>query len=127
MKKDFDRWNEEKKKINACEGRFYHEREVWWCSLGTNVGYEQDGNGKEFRRPVLVLKALSRHTCLIVPLSSSLHRHQMRIPLGIVGGKEAQAIVSQLRVIDTRRFVSRMDILKQNIFMKIQKAIKVML
>ena len=55
MEKDFDTWNENKKKIHAkMSAVFYHEREVWWCALGVNVGYEQDGSGPEYYRPVLV-------------------------------------------------------------------------
>ncbi len=127
MKKDFDKWNEEKKKTNAGKGRFYHEREIWWCVLGVNVGNEQDGAGKVFRRPVLVLKAFSRHTCLVAPLSSVMHKHPMRILIGIIGKKEAQVILSQIRVVDTKRFVSRLDILTSETFLQIRKAVKDML
>ena len=127
MQKDFDGWNEEKKKTDSNKGRFYHEREVWWCTLGINIGHEQDGVGREFRRPVLVLKALSRQTCLVIPISSVQHTHPMRISIGVVGDKEAQAIVSQMRVVDTKRFISRIDILKKEIFEEIRKAVKAML
>jgi hypothetical protein len=34
---------------------FYHKREIWWCSLGVNVGFEQDGTGTNYDRPVLVI------------------------------------------------------------------------
>ena len=127
MQKDFDGWNKEKKITDSGKGRFYHEREVWWCSLGVNVGHEQDGTGKEFRRPVLILKALSRQTCLVIPLSSVQHVHPMRMSVGVVGGREAQAILSQMRVVDTKRFISRMDILKKETFEEIRKAVRAML
>lgn len=53
MKKYFDAWNSKKKEIHGkSEAAFYHEREVWWCSLGVNVGYEQDGSDIEYSRPV---------------------------------------------------------------------------
>ena len=57
IQKDFDKWNEKKKQIDAkgC-GPFFHEREIWWSSLGFNVGFEQDGKGEKFGRPVLVFK-----------------------------------------------------------------------
>ena len=51
----------------------------------------------------------------------------MRISIGVVGGKEAQAIVSQMRVVDTKRFVSRIDILNKKTFEEIRKAVKAML
>lgn len=43
MKKDFDSWNTEKKKTNIKRldfNFFYHNREVWWCAVGINVGVE---------------------------------------------------------------------------------------
>ena len=48
--KDFDKWNIIKKQVNTKEvirDLFFYEREVWWCSLGLNVGYEQDGKNDE--------------------------------------------------------------------------------
>jgi hypothetical protein len=31
MEKDFDSWNEIKKKTDAEVPRFYTVREIWWC------------------------------------------------------------------------------------------------
>ena len=44
--KEFDKWNELKKKLHNSEKpkKFYfREREIWWCSLGLNIGFEEDG------------------------------------------------------------------------------------
>ena len=41
MKKDFDKWNVNKKSINnRRDCPFYHERDIRWCNLGVNVGFE---------------------------------------------------------------------------------------
>ena len=41
MLKNFDEWNGQKKKVhNRDEQIIFHEREIWWCSLGVNVGVE---------------------------------------------------------------------------------------
>ena len=53
MKKDFDRWNIEKKRADAEQPRLYTVREIWWCRIGVNIGTEQDGRGKLFLRPVM--------------------------------------------------------------------------
>lgn len=51
MEKDFDQWNNQKKRIHTeGENKLYHQRQVWWCSLGMNVGFEQDGVGVEYQR-----------------------------------------------------------------------------
>lgn len=57
MAKDFDGWNTKKKLAHAINKRpFFHEREIWYCALGVNVGFEQDGKGKDFLRPVIGIK-----------------------------------------------------------------------
>ncbi|OJI08968.1 MAG: hypothetical protein COV08_02665 [Candidatus Vogelbacteria bacterium CG10_big_fil_rev_8_21_14_0_10_49_38] len=88
MEKEFDRWNKTKKEIDqSSENRFYHPREIWWCTLGINIGFEQDGSDQEFRRPVLVLRAFGK-ICLVVPLTTSPQKHKFRVPIGLVEGKE---------------------------------------
>ena len=72
MQKDFDRWNEKKKRINRSAFIDYvNEREVWWCTLGVNVGSEQDGSLDVFERPILVVRKFNKDTVLVVPLTSS--------------------------------------------------------
>jgi mRNA-degrading endonuclease toxin of MazEF toxin-antitoxin module len=128
MKKDFDGWNETKKRTDLRRGApFYHEREVWWCTLGVNVGSEENGSGEEYRRPALILKGLSIETCLIVPLTTSAKDHPLRLAVGLIGGKQARAILSQMRVIDTKRLVRKIEYLDVDTFEQIRKAAKGML
>lgn len=125
MEKDFDAWNQQKKHIDAMgETKLYHQREVWWCSLGVNVGSEQDGNGDEYRRPVIILKGLSKETCFVIPLTTAAHDHPLRPSVGVVDGKEARALLSQIRVIDNKRLVRKIGYLDKNIFAGIRKAAK---
>jgi mRNA interferase MazF len=129
MKKDFDQWNEIKKQTDSADDYFplYHERQIRWCRLGVNVGFEQDGSGSAFSRPVLVLKGFNRHVCLIVPLSTSTKQNAYYKPIGVVDGRKASAIISQVRLIDTRRLDQLMTTLDEKVFAGIQKAIKDML
>jgi len=40
MKKDFQNWHKIKADIDQFRlSPFFREREIWWCSLGANVGY----------------------------------------------------------------------------------------
>lgn len=128
MIKDFDRWNEKKKTINTrADGPFFHEREIWWCSLGVNVGFEQDGSGDEYRRPVLVLKGLSRKTFVAAPLTASTKSHPMRPSIGKIGNEQARVLISQIRVVDTKRLVRKIGYLNKDMFEKIRKSVKDML
>ena len=125
MHKNFDEWNNNKKKIHTRSGApFCHERELWWCSLGVNVGFEQDGSGEEHRRPVLILKGLSKETCFAIPLTTATQDHPLRPSIGLVEDKEARALLSQIRVIDSKRLVRKIGYLEQDIFARIRKAAK---
>ncbi len=126
--KNFDIWNEEKKNIDGNgQRRFYRPREIWWCVFGINIGLEQDGSNNDFQRPVLILKDFSRETCLIVPLSTSTYQHKYRISIGKATGREAVAILSQMRVVDTKRLVDRICVLDEITFDVIRKSTKDML
>jgi hypothetical protein len=57
MKKDFWKWHSKKEEIDEKDTRiFFHEREIWFAHLGANVGFEQDGKGENFGRPVLIFR-----------------------------------------------------------------------
>jgi len=32
----------------------YKKRETWICNIGENIGFEEDGKGNEFTRPVII-------------------------------------------------------------------------
>jgi len=109
MDKDFDTWNTSKKEINDRLGeKLFHEREIWWCVLGVNIGHEQDGRGDNFERPVVIVKKLSSDTCVCVPLSTKkrLEKFQSKVSgTSIVG----YALLDQIRVIDSRRLVRKIS------------------
>ncbi|HTA27015.1 MAG TPA: type II toxin-antitoxin system PemK/MazF family toxin [Bacteroidia bacterium] len=128
MSKEFDKWNIQKKNINAeLEGRLYRKREIWWCVLGINVGFEQDGSGKNYQRPVIILRGFSKQVCLIVPLTTSTKENPYHVPVGTVEGKAAFAIISQLKLIDTKRLKNKIIVLDKATFETIRKAVKAML
>lgn len=125
MLKDFDTWNERKKDIHIkSENKLYHAREIWWCLLGVNVGFEQDGTGEVNERPVLILKGFSKNVCIIIPLTTSIKKNPYHVALGKVDEKDAFAIISQIRLIDTKRLINKVGTLDEIIFEEIRKAIK---
>jgi mRNA interferase MazF len=127
MQKDFDGWNEVKKKTSAEQPRLYTVREIWWCRLGVNVGTEQDGSGEKFLRPVVIVRGFGPDACLVIPLTTSAREHALRIPIGLVAGLQARANLSQTRVIDTRRLVEKVGFLEKDVFLTLRKAAKDML
>src|SRR3989338_3948638 len=123
MKKDFDTWNVVKKKTNVEHPRLYTVREIWWCRLGVNVGTEQDGGDRLFIRPVVILRAFGPDTLVVVPLTTSERLHPLRIPVGVIQGEKASALLSQLRVVDTRRLIEKVGFLEKSIFTELRKSV----
>ena len=125
MHKDFNAWNMKKKIIHQQESLlFCHPREVWWCSVGVNVGFEQDGTGKNFDRPVIVMRGFNEHIFLGVALTGKKKDGKYYFYLGTIGGREASAVLSQVRLIDTKRLVRKIITLDEVVFKNLQEALK---
>jgi len=59
--KDFRGWMKLKEKLHYRKTlRSFNDGDIWWCGLGENVGSEICGKGKEFLRPVVIVKKLSK-------------------------------------------------------------------
>lgn len=103
--KDFDTWNTEKKFLEDAghEMLSFHEREIWWCSIGVNLGDEQDGKNELFERPVLVVKKFNNKVAWVLPMSTKqkegMYYHTLEHD-----GKLFAVILSQLRLTSVRRF-----------------------
>lgn len=127
MAKDFDRWNEAKKDIEQVTfDKFVHAREVWWCSLGVNIGREEDGNADFFERPVLVINKFNRDMVLVVPLTTSPKRTPYHFRLAY-NGSEVAAVLSQLRLVSTKRLRRRMWRVAEPVFDEIRSAVQRMI
>ncbi len=125
MSKDFNGWNNKKQKIHA-EGHapFFHEREVWWCSIGVNVGSEQDGTGLNYDRPVVVIRGFNKDLFFGVALTGKKKSGKFYFPLGQIEGREASAVLSQVRLIDARRLVRKSCTLDEKRFFELKSALQ---
>lgn len=102
-KKDFDRWNIQKKITDNTENKnTFHEREIWFIKVGENVGFEQNGKGEEFLRPVIVYKKFSKNVFLGIPLTKSIKEGKFYSSFDFQG-KKSNAILSQIRLFDSKR------------------------
>ena len=78
LTKDFESWNNYKKQLESSNsplldkksGKYlFKEGEIWYCSIGVNVGTEICGKNKDFERPVLIIRKSKRHY-ICLPLTS---------------------------------------------------------
>ena len=123
MKKDFDRWNKKKKHLDqGVFKNFVHEREVWWCALGLNIGVESDGKHVNFERPVLVIRKFSREAVLVVPLTTRIKPNPYYVVDSHKDGDFA-AMISQVRLISTKRLLRKIYKMDESVFEKICVAV----
>lgn len=111
--KEFDRWNNSKKLVDQNSHLVdFHEREIWWCSIGVNIGSEQHSQSKDFSRPVLVVLKFTENMYLGIPLTSKVRRGEFRFPFTLNGIKN-DALILQMRSFDAKRFISKIGVLSQ--------------
>lgn len=102
---------------------FFQEREIWWVSLGINIGSEQNGKHGNFERPVLVLKKFNKYTLWIIPITSKYKSQKYYFNLFLDGILYCFNL-SQLRLISSKRLLRKMAVLPEDKFKKIQELIK---
>ena len=126
MKKNYKIWTPVKTRINNNKSYplGYKERDIWICNIGENIGFEEDGKGNDFTRPVLILKAFNRKFCHIVPLSTTDKRGRFYYPFDGNAGKTSVAILSQTRSIDATRLLRKVGSMNKEEFIKIKGKIK---
>lgn len=120
--KDYQKWHLVKIKIES-EGKpeLFREREIWWCSIGENIWYEQDGKNESFERPVLVLKKFSHDVFLGIPMTSTQKEHPYYFPYRI-NDVRGSFILSQARVLSVKRLQRKMAVMKGFSFQRIKEA-----
>lgn len=123
--KDFLSWHQEKEKIHALnkEGIYFNEREIWWCSVGINIGHEEDGKGDNFRRPVIIFRKFNRYTFWGIPLTSQIKFGDFFYVFPLRDGRKNTALLSQMRMFDVRRLLDKAEQVPYAHFLAIQKKI----
>ena len=128
MKKDFKEWHDKKSRINENENRpHFHEREIWWCSLGVNVGFEQDGSGKDFLRPVIVFKKFNNEIFWGIPLTHTEKNTAFYFQFSVEKGILSAGILSQIRLIDASRLSHKLGDMPGVDFEALKKKFKALL
>lgn len=116
QKEIFNLWNSKKQKIDQ-ESKFNHPQpypkagEVWMTALGKNIGFEQNGTGVNFSRPVLVLKKFNNQMYCIIPLSTKQKGLDFYFNFTDPFGYPVSAILAQIRLISIKRFYRKMYLL----------------
>lgn len=118
--KNFLSWISQKELIHTKNKSVYvHARDVWWASVGVNIGTEIDGKNDRFERPVLVLRPLGREQFIGIPLTSKLKQGVFYKSVTYQGATGV-ACLSQLRVFSTKRVLRKIARVDTKSFKDIQ-------
>lgn len=125
--KDFDSWNELKKKIEEDKSdpdKFPKEGEVWMCSLGRNIGFEQNGSGDNFSRPILIIKKFNNHMFWGMPLSTKQKDFDFYFNYTDLNNQKVSAILAQMKLISVKRLKRKLYDVTEELLNKIKQRLK---
>lgn len=120
--KKFDEWSKQKQKMDTYETRdslYIKEREVWWISVGVNVGAEIDGKNELFERPVLIFRKIGREQFYGLPLTGKDKTGPFYRSVHY-GDFVGNVCLSQLRVFSTKRLIRKIGVINEDEFIELQ-------
>ena len=123
---DFVSWTKLKIRIHLNESKkdfYFKPREIWYASLGANIGFETDGKNDKFERPVLIIRVFSADVLWILPLTSRNKPGKYYYRFNF-GDQSSSVILSQLRLISSKRLLRKIGMLSENDFENIKLLIK---
>jgi len=127
FQKDLDGWHPLKKHLEESTDHqdiYFYEREIWYCSIGHNIGYEQDGKDAQFWRPVVIAKKYNANFFMGIPLTTKIKPLPFYFGVGDVNGQAAMAIISQIRPLSSKRLVNKIGTMPDTVFEALKKATK---
>lgn len=116
---DFDAWNELKKKIDSEQnepGFFPKEGEVWMATVGKNIGFEQNGSGNNFSRPILIIKKFNNHMFWVVPLSTKQKGFDFYFNYTDPNNQKVSAILAQVKLMSVKRLKRKLYEISSELF-----------
>ena len=120
--KHFDNWNDIKKKISKVKKpRSFQEMDIFNVKIGKNIGFEQNGVGNQYVRPVLILKKFNKHFFFAIPLSTTTKQSSYNFEFEFLEDKQSVALLSQLRNMDAKRLLNKIGKIKKDDFQALKK------
>ena len=128
MDSQYNNWNEIKIRIEyeyIIVG--FKERDIFYMNMGKNIGFEQDGKGENFVRPVVIIKGFNKNMFFGIPLSTKMkegkfyYKFQFQKKDELV---ENIALLSQMRLFSTKRLLNKIGVISKEDFIKMKNEFK---
>lgn len=126
----YDEWNEVKKEVQTNKRKLgLKPRDIFWAKIGENVGYEQNGKGKNFARPVIVIRKLTKDLFIGIPTTTTirddgdyfykfnyLDKNKKKL--------EVSALILQMKVFSIKRIMNKIGMIDKENFEVILNKVK---
>lgn len=123
--KIFASWTKLKIRIHASEKEIhFHEREMWWVSLGQNIGVESNGKNTNFERPMIILKRFNKSSFLGVVVSSIKNEGKYYLKIKDDSERSNFVNISQVKLMSSKRLLRKVRKLSKSDFELIKNSIK---
>jgi mRNA interferase MazF len=121
--KRFQAWIQLKEKLHALSARPPHvsQGDIWWASIGENVGSEVNGKSDLFSRPVIIFRKLAHGFYFVIPTSTRDRSGSWFVSFR-QQGRRIVACLHQSRAIDYRRLSSKLGTLDDEDYGRIRDA-----
>jgi len=128
MDERFDEWNEIKKRTHSGNRKIgIKAREIFWARVGHNIGSEEFGKGRDFVRPVIIIRRLTHDLFLGVPTTTApkeasdyfhpfCYREKTHNRSRCVS-----AMILQVRTYSIKRLLNKIGTIQKDDFKKVEK------
>jgi mRNA interferase MazF len=120
--KDFIKWFSLKPKLDSYihKAPFVSEGDIWWASIGENVGSEIGGKSELFSRPVIIYKKLAHGFYFVIPTATKEKAGSWYVSF-THKEKVTVACLHQARSIDYRRLSTKLGTLSHEDLMTVKR------
>jgi mRNA interferase MazF len=94
--------------------------DIWWASIGENVGSEINGKSRLFSRPVIVFKKLAHGFYFVIPTTTKLKVGSWYVAFR-QADRDMVASLHQARAIDHRRLSTKLGQLDDSDFDRVRE------
>ena len=120
----FDKWNEVKKTTQVKKRKLgMKAREIFWVKIGQNLGSEEYGKGKDFARPVIIVRRLTSDLFIGIPITTTIKNndyfHSFTYDNKSRGMVENSAMILQVKTFSIKRVLSKIGMVNKEDFDKI--------
>jgi mRNA interferase MazF len=129
--KEYDKWNEVKKNVQQDKKiRLFKERDIFFINMGQNVGYEQNGKGINFVRPIVVLKKITKDMFIGIPLSTQIKSGSWFYSFEFTMKDKIStniAIIPQLKMYSSQRLLNKIGVINISNYTELKEKVKLFL